>query len=170
MLIENRRLRIKDKQLITDTKITITVETDEEYINRINGKEPLFEQSILGNKNIQNPDDTDDMVYKGYRIKQDSNGEFDIYAPGGSIVNHVASIELAQSFIDNADIKETGDADTLYDIIKKQGKYWISKAGKFIGYFLTEQLAQKAIKEKDFSLIRDPSSLLFINDKNKNSK
>lgn len=43
--------------------------------------------------------------YKGYEIKPDEEtGEFDIFATGGAIVAHTATLELAKNYIDNVDI------------------------------------------------------------------
>ncbi len=165
MLVENRRLRIRDGKLVNDMRITLTVESEEEQEKRILGNKPLFKQQILGKS--QEKEDTDDMIYKGYRIKQNSNGEFDIYSPGGALIqHHVASIELVQNYINK---NKAIDSDSIYDIVKKQGTYWIKKAEKLIGYYLIKEAAQKAIENKDFSLMRNPDTLNFIYDINKDA-
>jgi hypothetical protein len=59
------------------------------------GEDPVnpspAEQKVEGN----------DVIYKEYTLKQlPETGEFEIYAPGGSIVGHAKALELAKLFVD----------------------------------------------------------------------
>lgn len=68
---------------------------EDQEIKIIIGDDPVnpspAEQKVEGN----------DVIYKEYTLKQlPETGEFEIYAPGGSIVGHAKALELAKLFVD----------------------------------------------------------------------
>lgn len=81
--------RIKKKLRSWDSK------AKDQEIKIIIGDDPVnsspAEQKVEGN----------DVIYKEYTLKQlPETGEFEIYAPGGSIVGHAKALELAKLFVD----------------------------------------------------------------------
>jgi len=69
--------------------------TKDQEIKIIIGEDPVnpspAEQKVESN----------DVIYKEYTLKQlPETGEFEIYAPGGSIVGHAKALELAKLFVD----------------------------------------------------------------------
>lgn len=90
MLVYNMVKHIKDskfKKAIDSIKIEI--EIDEAQVKAEAGNEAVLKQE-----------------YKGYQIVADvETGEFDIYSVGGAKVSHTATLELAQAFIDNIEVK-----------------------------------------------------------------
>lgn len=94
MLVHRMVKNIKDSKVLEkirtrDMKVTITIEDEKDIV------EPAPEELI--------PFEGEN--YKGFEIKQDEEtGEFDVYAPGGSIVAHTDTLELAHEYIDNVDI------------------------------------------------------------------
>ena len=75
--------------------VFVDSKTKDQEIKIIIGEDPTSpsptEQKVEGN----------DIVYKEYILKQlPESGEFEIYAPGGSIVGHVKALELAKLFVD----------------------------------------------------------------------
>jgi len=54
--------------------------------------------------------ESNDVIYKEYTLKQlPETGEFEIYAPGGSIVGHAKALELAKLFVDRIVASRVGD-------------------------------------------------------------
>jgi len=75
--------------------VFVDSKTKDQEIKIIIGEDPTSpsptEQKVEGN----------DIVYKEYILKQlPESGEFEIYAPGGSIVGHAKALELAKLFVD----------------------------------------------------------------------
>jgi hypothetical protein len=71
------------------------------------GEDPVnpspAEQKVEGN----------DVIYKEYTLKQlPETGEFEIYAPDGSIVGHAKALELAKLFVDRIVASLVSDAKT----------------------------------------------------------
>ena len=57
--------------------------------------------------------ESNDVIYKEYTLKQlPETGEFEIYAPGGSIVGHAKALELAKLFVDRIVASLVSDAKT----------------------------------------------------------
>ena len=78
--------------------------TKDQEIKIIIGDDPVnpspAEQKVEGN----------DVIYKEYTLKQlPETGEFEIYAPGGSIVGHAKALELAKLFVDRIVVSRVGD-------------------------------------------------------------
>ena len=78
--------------------------TKDQEIKIIIGDDPVnpspAEQKVEGN----------DVIYKEYTLKQlPETGEFEIYAPGGSIVGHAKALELAKLFVDRIVASRVGD-------------------------------------------------------------
>ena len=79
----------------------------DQEIKIIIGDDPVnpspAEQKVEGN----------DVIYKEYTLKQlPETGEFEIYAPGGSIVGHAKALELAKLFVDRIVASLVSDAKT----------------------------------------------------------
>ena len=77
---------------------------EDQEIKIIIGDDPVnpspAEQKVEGN----------DVIYKEYTLKQlPETGEFEIYAPGGSIVGHAKALELAKLFVDRIVVSRVGD-------------------------------------------------------------
>lgn len=78
--------------------------TKDQEIKIIIGDDPVnpspAEQKVEGN----------DVIYKEYTLKQlPETGEFEIYAPGGSIVGHAKALKLAKLFVDRIVVSRVGD-------------------------------------------------------------
>lgn len=78
--------------------------TKDQEIKIIIGDDPVTpspaEQKVEGN----------DVIYKEYTLKQlPETGEFEVYAPGGSIVGHAKALELAKLFVDRIVASRVGD-------------------------------------------------------------
>ena len=78
--------------------------TKDQEIKIIIGEDPTSpspaEQKVEGN----------DVIYKEYTLKQlPETGEFEVYAPGGSIVGHAKALELAKLFVDRIVASRVGD-------------------------------------------------------------
>jgi len=57
--------------------------------------------------------ESNDVIYKEYTLKQlPETGEFEIYAPDGSIVGHAKALELAKLFVDRIVASLVSDAKT----------------------------------------------------------
>ncbi len=77
---------------------------EDQEIKIIIGDDPVTpspaEQKVEGN----------DVIYKEYTLKQlPETGEFEVYAPGGSIVGHAKALELAKLFVDRIVASRVGD-------------------------------------------------------------
>ncbi len=77
---------------------------EDQEIKIIIGDDPVnpspAEQKVEGN----------DVIYKEYTLKQlPETGEFEVYAPGGSIVGHAKALELAKLFVDRIVASRVGD-------------------------------------------------------------
>ena len=78
--------------------------TKDQEIKIIIGDDPVTpspaEQKVEGN----------DVIYKEYTLKQlPETGEFEVYAPGGSIIGHAKALELAKLFVDRIVASRVGD-------------------------------------------------------------
>ena len=84
--------------------VFVDSKTKDQEIKIIIGEDPTSpspaEQKVEGN----------DVIYKEYTLKQlPETGEFEIYAPGGSIVGHAKALELAKLFVDRIVASRVGD-------------------------------------------------------------
>ena len=87
-----------------DLSDLIKIGVKDQEIKIIIGDDPVnpspAEQKVEGN----------DVIYKEYTLKQlPETGEFEIYAPGGSIVGHAKALELAKLFVDRIVASRVGD-------------------------------------------------------------
>ena len=84
--------------------VFVDSKTKDQEIKIIIGDDPVTpspaEQKVEGN----------DVIYKEYTLKQlPETGEFEVYAPGGSIVGHAKALELAKLFVDRIVASRVGD-------------------------------------------------------------
>ena len=84
--------------------VFVDSKTKDQEIKIIIGDDPVnpspAEQKVEGN----------DVIYKEYTLKQlPETGEFEVYAPGGSIVGHAKALELAKLFVDRIVASRVGD-------------------------------------------------------------
>jgi len=87
-----------------DLSDLIKIGVKDQEIKIIIGEDPVnpspTKQKVEGN----------DVIYKEYILKQlPGNGEFEVYAPGGSIVGHAKALELAKLFVDRIVASRVGD-------------------------------------------------------------